>query len=63
MFGEIDQKPQPPRADGESLYRTQWLMAHNALHTLVHDGGDPQAIFDDYLRNLQNAEVVASQPA
>ena len=52
-----------PRPAGEALYRTQWLMAHNALHGLVHQGGEPQASFDGYLRELATAEAIASQPA
>lgn len=58
MFGEIDESPKPESA---SLYRTRWLTAHNHLHDLVHKGADPQAIFDDYLRDLGNAENIASQ--
>jgi hypothetical protein len=26
-----------PVPSTESLYRTRWLMAHHAVHTLVHD--------------------------
>lgn len=48
--------------DQASLYRTKWLMAHNHLHDLAHKGGDPQAIFNDYLRELATAEDVARQP-
>jgi hypothetical protein len=57
-----DQPSTHARPDGASLYRTRWLMAHNALHGLTHEGGNPQAVFDDYLRELQTAEEVASRP-
>ena len=51
------------RPDGESLYRTRWLMAHNCLHEVVHKGSNPQAAFEGYLRELGTAEEVASRPA
>jgi hypothetical protein len=48
----------------ESLYRTQWLMAHNRLYDLAHD---PSASVNDswaeYLEELQSAESVAKTPA
>jgi hypothetical protein len=51
-------------ADPTSLYRTQWLMAHNRLHAAVHD---PKAslpeVWSGYLADLATAEVVASSPA
>ena len=31
---QSDQSP-----DSASIYRTQWLMAHNRLHDLFHKGG------------------------
>ena len=63
MFGEIDPVPPTDKPDNASLYRTRWLMAHNHLHKIVHEGGDPQAIYEDYLRELSSAEEIARQPA
>ena len=59
---DIDDSLSSVRPDQASLYRTRWLMAHNALHDLVHKGGDPQALFEGYLRELRTAEAVAAQP-
>lgn len=51
-------------ASKESLYRTMWLMAHNALHKAVHDKSEPSPdLWNDYLKELQSAEFVAQKPA
>jgi hypothetical protein len=48
----------------ESLYRTKWLMAHNHLHTVVHEPScSPAKEWDDYLRELETAGTVAKNPA
>jgi hypothetical protein len=48
----------------ESLYRTKWLMAHNHLHTIVHDpSAKPNEVWADYLKELEAAEEIAKQPA
>jgi len=49
--------------DDASLYRTKWLMAHNKLHELIHKGGDPQQLWEEYLKELRDAEFVTAQPA
>ena len=59
----INGNPTSEHIDGESLYRTRWLMAHNYLCDLAHEGNDPQAAFEGYLRELKTAESVASRPA
>jgi hypothetical protein len=47
-----------------SLYRTQWLMAHNRLAKIARD---PSAVVADewsgYLKELSSAEVVAREEA
>jgi hypothetical protein len=53
---------------GAALYRTQWLMAHNRLHALFHEGGllksaEHGGQWEAYLAELKTAEQVASQPA
>ena len=51
-------------ADQTSLYRTQWLMAHNRLHSAVHDpNASLPKLWDAYLADLAAAEVIASSPA
>ena len=53
-----------PVPSTESLYRTRWLMAHQAVHTLVHDkGAKPDQVWKDYLEELGSSEEVASRPA
>ena len=50
----------------ESIYRTQFLMAHNRLHDIVHEKGDKPTLakhWDEYLVELRTAEQVASKPA
>jgi hypothetical protein len=59
----IEQSEVAAAPNEASLYRTRWLMAHNHLHRLVHEGGDPQVIFEDYLRALGTSEDVASRDA
>ena len=50
----------PKEKSKESLYRTKWLMAHNRLHSLVHDSSaSPQAEWRGYLRDLRSSEAVA----
>ena len=51
-----------------NLYRTRWLMAHNRLHEIVHEGESktktsPAQHWDEYLVELRTAERVAAQPA
>ena len=58
-----------------NLYRTRWLMSHNALHDLVHKtilGNEnvDQALkecavqqFDECLEQLGHSEELASTPA
>jgi hypothetical protein len=50
--------------DDASLYRTKWLMAHNALHNAVYD---PKAtlpnVWAAYLSELATAKEKASVPA
>lgn len=48
-----------------SLYRTQWLMAHNRLHEIVHSDEDKPLAkhWDEYLAELRTAERVAAKPA
>ncbi|MGA2990531.1 MAG: hypothetical protein ABSD88_08650 [Candidatus Korobacteraceae bacterium] len=61
---KTQQNEEVARVNGASLYRTKWLMAHNRLHTAVHD---PSAslpdIWRDYLKELETAETVAQSPA
>jgi len=51
------------RGHEANLYRTQWLMAHSAIHAAAIDGADPQQQFEQYLDRLAGAEEVASQAA
>ena len=56
------------KPDDASLYRTRWLMAHNRLHGLFHEGGllkaeEHRGEWEAYLAELRTAETVASQPA
>ena len=53
-----------PVPSAESLYRTKWLMAHNALHDLAHNASlEPVKVWDTYLNELATAEEVAQRPA
>lgn len=48
----------------ESLYRTQWLMAHNRLYDLAHNSSLSIAdVWAEYLKELDSAESVARKPA
>lgn len=58
-----EKSPQPV-----SLYRTRWLMAHNALHDMIHalQGGKQPALqkrWRQYLKELKTAPQVACKPA
>ena len=48
----------------ESLYRTRWLLAHNRLHALAHDGGSASAedLWKEYLAELQTSEDTVNAP-
>jgi hypothetical protein len=47
-----------------SLYRTQWLMAHNRLNKIAHDSTVGVAEeWNSYLRDLSTAESVAREEA
>ena len=46
-----------------NLYRTQWLMAHNALHDIVYSDADAPKRVQEYFEELSTAERVASSPA
>ena len=37
-------------------YRLRWLTAHNWLHKLAHQGGDPREAFNAYLSDLKTAD-------
>lgn len=43
----------------ESLYRTKWLIAHNALDAIARKS----PAWRDYLKKLRSAEEVAKKPA
>jgi len=61
VFSSVTQGTETSR---ESLYRTKWLMAHNHLHTLVHDSSaKPSEVWADYLKELESSEEIAKQPA
>lgn len=52
----------------ESLYRTQWLMAHNRLHRACHkpEFASVEVLtkhFKEYLEELKTAKEVVSKPA
>ena len=48
----------------ESLYRTMFLMAHNRLHSIVHDPSATLAKeWEGYLSELRSSEIVAETPA
>lgn len=54
--------------DQTSLYRTKFLMAHNALHDLCHAAETVsveclKVAWEAYLAELGAAEEVASRPA
>jgi hypothetical protein len=50
--------------DPASLYRTQWLMAHNRLHTIAHSPSiDVKDEWKGYLDELRSAEDIARLPA
>ncbi|HEY2468541.1 MAG TPA: hypothetical protein VGI45_11990 [Terracidiphilus sp.] len=46
-----------------SLYRTQWLMAHNRLHDLAQSHPDLKGDWDSYLRDLQSSEAASKSEA
>jgi hypothetical protein len=50
-----------------SLYRTRWLMAHNILHAIVHEGEWVKPAFaqqwEKYLAELAASDEIASKPA
>ncbi len=46
-----------------NLYRTRWLMAHNAIHDAAISHHQPGERFEEYLSELRTAEEVAKQPA
>ena len=53
-----------PEHEQVSLYRTMWLMAHNRLHSAVHEPSASLAQeWDAYLDELKSAEEVAQQAA
>jgi hypothetical protein len=53
-----------PIASAESLYRTRWLMAHNALHSIAHGKKpNPNEVWSDYLEQLRSSEEIAATPA
>jgi hypothetical protein len=63
MFVDTDDKKTDPDYL-VSLYRSRWLMAHNRLHAVVHDGSTSAAEqWDRYLEDLEKADEVAKQPA
>jgi len=46
------------------LYRTRWLMAHNRLHSAVHEpSASLPELWSAYLNELQSAEEIAQRPA
>ncbi len=52
----------------ESLYRTRWLMAHNRLHEIVHNGDSETETsraqhWEGYLAELRAAKSIAAQSA
>jgi hypothetical protein len=49
----------------EPLYRTRWLMAHNRLHAIVHESFSSELMdsWNEYLKELENAEAIAKKPA
>ena len=56
------------KLSNESVYRTQWLIAHNVLHHLFHEGGLLKSetfrpYWERYLSELQDAERTASERA
>ncbi len=51
-----------PGTSAVSLYRTRWLIAHNHLHAIVHDGGSAKEKWATYLVELCVAREVASRP-
>ena len=56
--------PSEASSSKESLYRTKWLMAHNRLHDLAHNGSlVPTTVWEEYLNELKSAEAVAKTPA
>jgi hypothetical protein len=47
-----------------SLYRTQWLMAHNRLHDIVQAHSDLlKGEWESYLHELQSSEAVSKTSA
>lgn len=53
-----------PENEQVSFYRTQWLMAHNHLHAVVHNpSASPTKEWDAYIGELQSAELVAHRIA
>ncbi len=51
-----------PGTSAVSLYRTRWLIAHNHLHAIIHDGGSAEGKWARYLAALRVAREVASHP-
>ena len=49
--------------DEANLYRTRWLMAHNAVHDIVIDGADQVARREEYLQELKTAKTIAKRSA
>ncbi|MGA2988422.1 MAG: hypothetical protein ABR898_08525 [Terracidiphilus sp.] len=57
-------KREKQRPDPESLYRTRWLLAHNAIHSIVYDdAATVKTAWRAYLKQLRNSEELARQPA
>jgi hypothetical protein len=47
-----------------TLYRTQWLLAHNRLHAIVQAHSDfLKGEWEGYLHDLQSSETVAKTEA
>jgi hypothetical protein len=51
-----------------SLYRTRWLIAHNAVHDMIHAlQGEKQPAFQkrwrQYLKEAKTAPQIACKPA
>ena len=52
------------QVNGEMLYRTKWLIAHNCLHEIVHSPeASRQDVWAKYLKELGSSEEIAKQPA
>ncbi len=44
-------------------YRTRWLLAHNRLHAVAHEGRPAVEEWDGYLEELKTADEVADRSA